>query len=169
MRPLLAHRRVANPLATPKFSEKRERGRQPVIARRKFRASRRVRVPTAPPDTENRSGNGASLSTLHGSVPCHLTCCRRLACCTILHPLGEPNTPPVLRRRVCWPLYLQAGEPFIAIRARIQTGSTTCYSLRKEWQYADNMGYCQRKSGESRRWWQNSPFVLKSEHLSGTR
>ena len=54
-----------------------------------------------PPDTEHRTGNGAIHSTLHGSAPCHLTCCRRLACCTILYPLGEPNTPTALRRRVC--------------------------------------------------------------------
>ena len=106
--PISHHLRVAIALATPKVSEMRERGRQPVIARRKFRALCRVRVPTAPPDAENRTGNGAIFPALHGSVPCHLTCCRRLACCTILHPLGEPNTPPALRRRVCWPLQLQA-------------------------------------------------------------
>ena len=161
-RPLLAHRQVAIALATPKFSEKRERGRQPVIARRKFRASRRVGVLTAPPDAENRTGNGAIFSALHGSVPCHLTCCRRLACCTILYPIGEPKTPPALRRRVCWPLYLQAGEPFVAIRAQMLTGSTTCYSLKKKWRYADSMDYSQRKSGESRRCLRNSPLVLKS-------
>ena len=39
--PISHHLRVANALATPKFSEMREEGRQPVIARRKFRASRR--------------------------------------------------------------------------------------------------------------------------------
>ena len=130
--PISHHLRVANTLAMPKFSEIREEGRQPVIARRKFRASRRDGEPTAPPDAENRTGNGAIFSTLHGSVACHLTCCRRLACCTILYPLGEPNTPPVLRRRVCWPLHLQAREPFVAIRAQMLTGSTTCYSLKKE-------------------------------------
>ena len=101
----------------------REEGRQPVIARRKFRTSRRVGVPTALPDAENRTDNGAIFSTLHGSAPCHLTCCRRLACCTILYPLGEPNTPPALRRRECWPLQLQAEEPFIAISERIKSGT----------------------------------------------
>ena len=40
--------RVAISVATPKFSEIREEGRQPVIARRKFRASRRVGVLTLP-------------------------------------------------------------------------------------------------------------------------
>ena len=99
--PISHHLRVANTLATPKFSEIRERGRQPVIAHRNLRASRRDGVLTTPSDTENRTGNGAIFSVLHGSVPCHLTCCRRLACCTILYPLGEPNTPAALRRRVC--------------------------------------------------------------------
>ena len=41
-------RGVANPLATPKFSEMREEGRQPVIARRKLRVSHRDGVPTTP-------------------------------------------------------------------------------------------------------------------------
>ena len=166
--PISHHLRVANTLATPKFSEMREEGRQPVIARRKFRASCRVGVLTASLDTENRTGNGAIFSALHGSAPCHLTCCRRLACCTILYPLGEPNTPAALRRRGCWPLHLQAGEPFVAIRVQMLTGSTTCYSLKKKWRYADNMGYRQRKSGESCCWWQNSPSILKSGNLNGT-
>ena len=73
-RPLLAHRQVANALATPKFSEMREEGRQPVIARREFRTSGRVGVPTAPTDAEHRTGNGAIFPALHGSVACHLTC-----------------------------------------------------------------------------------------------
>ena len=130
--PISHHLRVANTLATPKFSEIREEGRQPVIARRKFRASRLAECRPHLYDAENRTGNGAILSAQHGSVPCHLTCWRRLACCTIIHPLGEPNTPTALRRRMCWPLQLQAVEPFIAIRTQKLTGNTSCYSLKKE-------------------------------------
>ena len=65
---------VAIALATPKFSEMREEGRQLVIARRKFRTSRRDGESTAPPDAGNRTGNSAIFSTLHNSTPCHLTC-----------------------------------------------------------------------------------------------
>ena len=46
--PLLAHRQVAIALAAPKFSEIREEGRQPVIARRRFHTPHRDGVPTAP-------------------------------------------------------------------------------------------------------------------------
>ena len=97
--PISHHLRVANTLAAPKFSEIRERGRQLVIARRKFRVSHRDGVLTAPPDAENRTGNGAILSALHGSTPCHLNCRRRLACCTILYPLGEPNSHSIWKAK----------------------------------------------------------------------
>ena len=46
--PISHHLRVAIALATPKFSEIREEGRQLVIARRKFRALRRDGVSTVP-------------------------------------------------------------------------------------------------------------------------
>ena len=46
--PISHHLRVAISLATPKFSEIREEGRQPVIARRRFHTPHRDGVPTAP-------------------------------------------------------------------------------------------------------------------------
>ncbi len=49
-------------------------------------------MPTTYLEAKNSTGIGARYSALYGTKPCHLTCRRRLACCTMISTIGEPNS-----------------------------------------------------------------------------